>query len=91
MLADPGQLNDFATKLLNGLNRYFTKALKGLGIDAAEEMLIEEIRVGDIAKGLLDGARGLREYLQRRVVQGKSLPEKLLPAGIRIRMERLGW
>ena len=91
MLADPVKLNDFATKLLDGLNRYFTKALKGLGINAAEEMLIDELRVGDIAKGLLDGARGLREYLQRRFVQGKSQPEKLLPAEIRIRMERLGW
>ena len=86
MLASKTELNDFATRLLNGLNRYFIKTLKRLGFEAPELLLIDKVRVGDIAKGLLDGARGLREYLQRRFRQGK-----MMPAGIYARMERLKW
>ena len=86
MLANRSQLNEFAVKLLDGLNRYFSKTLKGLGIPASEGMLIDKIRLGDIAKGLLDGANGLREYLQRRRRQ-----KKVLPVGVGMRMQRLGW
>ena len=75
MLANPSKLNEFAVRIWDGLNNYFKRAMKkGLHIEATEELLIDKIRVGDIAKGLLDGARGLREYLQRRIRQRKMLP-----------------